>query len=62
MFQVFISKRIVYRNDYILSQITKSRMAHFKKINKDDLKTFRKTNKSCLSKIIKLSFVNYGKK
>ena len=43
--QIFISKRIVYRNDYILSQITKSGMAHFKKIDKDDLKTFQ-TNKT----------------
>lgn len=37
-------------------------MAHFKKIEKDDLKTFQETNKSWLSKIIKLSFVNYGEK
>lgn len=62
MLQVFIFKRILYRNDYILSQITKSGMAHFKKIDKDYLKTFQETNKSWLSKIIKLSFVNYGEK
>lgn len=33
-----------------------------KKIGKEDLRTFQETNKSCLSKIIKLSFVNYGDK